>query len=117
MAMILVIDDERLLCDLLQEMLRRHGHEVFEFVLRKIDGRSLVVSTESNGFSLSENPLPDLIPLFRRGLAGLRLLVQIPTFCTDDRSFCRAQDDLRRLRPQNSGTLTCGALQRGCEVF
>ena len=29
MATILVIDDERLLCDLLQEMLRRHGHEVF----------------------------------------------------------------------------------------
>ena len=29
MATILVIDDERLLCDLLQEMLRRQGHEVF----------------------------------------------------------------------------------------
>ena len=29
MATILVIDDERLLCDLLQEMLQRHGHEVF----------------------------------------------------------------------------------------
>jgi len=29
MATILVIDDERLLCDLLQEMLERHGHEVF----------------------------------------------------------------------------------------
>jgi DNA-binding response OmpR family regulator len=29
MATILVIDDERLLCDLLQDMLRRHGHEVF----------------------------------------------------------------------------------------
>src|SRR5712692_7445891 len=29
MATILVIDDERMLCDLLQEMLRRHGHEVF----------------------------------------------------------------------------------------
>lgn len=29
MATILVIDDERLLCDLLQDMLRRQGHEVF----------------------------------------------------------------------------------------
>ena len=29
MATILVIDDERLLCDLLQEMLQRHGHKVF----------------------------------------------------------------------------------------
>lgn len=29
MATILVIDDERLLCDLLQDMLRQHGHEVF----------------------------------------------------------------------------------------
>src|SRR3989338_4015510 len=29
MATILVIDDERLLCDLLKEMLQRHGHEVF----------------------------------------------------------------------------------------
>jgi DNA-binding response OmpR family regulator len=29
MAKLLVIDDERMLCDLLQEMLRRHGHEVF----------------------------------------------------------------------------------------
>jgi DNA-binding response OmpR family regulator len=29
MATILVIDDERLLCGLLQEMLSRHGHEVF----------------------------------------------------------------------------------------
>jgi DNA-binding response OmpR family regulator len=29
MATILIIDDERLLCDLLQEMLQRHGHEVF----------------------------------------------------------------------------------------
>ncbi len=29
MATILVIDDERMLCDLLQELLRRHGHEVF----------------------------------------------------------------------------------------
>jgi DNA-binding response OmpR family regulator len=29
MATILIIDDERMLCDLLQEMLRRHGHEVF----------------------------------------------------------------------------------------
>jgi DNA-binding response OmpR family regulator len=29
MATILVVDDERMLCDLLQEMLRRHGHEVF----------------------------------------------------------------------------------------
>src|SRR2546427_5290396 len=28
MATILVVDDERMLCDLLQEMLRRHGHEV-----------------------------------------------------------------------------------------
>ena len=29
MATILIIDDERMLCDLLQEMLRRQGHEVF----------------------------------------------------------------------------------------
>jgi len=29
MATILVIDDERLLCDLLKEMLQRNGHEVF----------------------------------------------------------------------------------------
>ena len=29
MATILVIDDERLLCNLLQEMLRCHGHEVY----------------------------------------------------------------------------------------
>src|SRR5438128_12566220 len=29
MATILVVDDERMLCDLLQEMLRRQGHEVF----------------------------------------------------------------------------------------
>src|SRR5438445_13278972 len=29
MATILVVDDERMLCDLLQEMLRQHGHEVF----------------------------------------------------------------------------------------
>ncbi|TAL08522.1 MAG: response regulator [Nitrospirae bacterium] len=29
MATILVIDDERLLCDLMRDMLQRHGHEVF----------------------------------------------------------------------------------------
>ena len=29
MATILVIDDERMLCDLLRDMLQRHGHEVF----------------------------------------------------------------------------------------
>ena len=58
MATILVIDDERLLCDLLQEMLRRHGHEVFT----AYSGREGIDSHRQRRphFTLLDLHLPDM---------------------------------------------------------
>ncbi len=57
MATILVIDDERMLCDLLQEMLRRHGHEVFT----AYSGREGIESHKQQRphFTLLDLHLPD----------------------------------------------------------
>ncbi len=58
MATILVIDDERLLCDLLQEMLRRHGHEVFTAYSGR-DGIALHKERRPH-FTLLDLHLPDM---------------------------------------------------------
>lgn len=58
MATILVIDDERLLCDLLQEMLRRHGHEVFTAYSGR-EGIALHKERRPN-FTLLDLHLPDM---------------------------------------------------------
>jgi len=58
MATILVIDDERLLCDLLQNLLREHGHEVFT----AYNGREGVASFRQRRprFTLLDLNLPDI---------------------------------------------------------
>ncbi len=58
MATILVIDDERLLCDLLQNLLREHGHEVFT----AYNGREGVTSFRQRRprFTLLDLNLPDI---------------------------------------------------------
>lgn len=58
MTTILVIDDERLLCDLLQELLRRHGHEVFT----AYSGRDGIKSHRQRQphFTLLDLHLPDM---------------------------------------------------------
>lgn len=58
MVTILVIDDERMLCDLLQEVLRRHGHEVFT----AYSGREGVVAyrRQCPRFTLLDLHLPDM---------------------------------------------------------
>jgi len=58
MATILVIDDERLLCDLLQNLLREHGHEVFT----AYNGREGVASFRQRRprFTLLDLNLPDV---------------------------------------------------------
>lgn len=58
MATILVIDDERLLCDLLQNSLREHGHEVFA----AYNGREGVASFRRRRprFTLLDLNLPDI---------------------------------------------------------
>jgi DNA-binding response OmpR family regulator len=67
MATILVIDDERLLCDLLQEVLRRHGHEVFT----AYSGREGVAAyrRQCPRFTLLDLHLPDM--------SGIEVLRQI----------------------------------------
>lgn len=66
MATILVIDDERLLCDLLQEMLERHGHEVFT----AYNGREGIVCHKERRprFTILDLHLPDMsgIEVLRR---------------------------------------------------
>ena len=58
MATILVVDDERLLCDLLQEMLRRHGHEV----VTAYSGREGIAlhKEQRPHFTLLDIHLPDM---------------------------------------------------------
>lgn len=58
MATILVIDDERMLCDLLQEVLRRQGHEVFT----AYSGREGVAAYRRHRprFTLLDLHLPDM---------------------------------------------------------
>src|SRR6266849_2981442 len=58
MATILVIDDERLLCDLLQKALQHHGHEVFT----AYSGREGVASFRQRRphFTLLDLKLPDI---------------------------------------------------------
>lgn len=67
MATLLVIDDERMLCDLLQEMLRRHGHEVFT----AYSGREGIESHRKQRphFTLLDLHLPDM--------SGIEVLRQI----------------------------------------
>lgn len=67
MATILVIDDERLLCDLLQEMLRRHSHEVFTAYS---GGEGIALHKERRPhFTLLDLHLPDM--------SGIEVLKQI----------------------------------------
>ena len=70
MATILVIDDERLLCDLLQSSLRQHGHEVFT----AYNGREGVASFHQRRprFTLLDLNLPDI-----NGLEVLKRIRQI----------------------------------------
>ncbi len=58
MATILIIDDERLLCDLLQNCLREHGHEVFT----AYNGHEGVASFRQRRprFTLLDLNLPDI---------------------------------------------------------
>lgn len=58
MATILVIDDERLLCDLLRELLRRQGHEVYT----AFSGREGVEAyrRQRPSFTLLDLHLPDM---------------------------------------------------------
>ncbi|HZC68029.1 MAG TPA: response regulator [Nitrospirales bacterium] len=70
MATILVIDDERLLCDLLQNSLREHGHEVFT----AYNGHEGVASFRQRRprFTLLDLNLPDI-----NGLEVLKEIRQI----------------------------------------
>jgi len=70
MATILIIDDERLLCDLLQSSLRQHGHEVFT----AYNGREGVASFHQRRprFTLLDLNLPDI-----NGLEVLKRIRQI----------------------------------------
>jgi len=67
MATILVIDDERMLCDLFQEVLRRQGHEVFT----AYSGREGVTAYRQQRprFTLLDLHLPDM--------SGIEVLRQI----------------------------------------
>jgi DNA-binding response OmpR family regulator len=92
-ATILVIDDERLLCDLLQEMLRRHGHEVFT----AYSGREGIESHRQRRphFTLLDLHLPDM-----SGIDALRQIresdpkaaVMILTGAASDKLEREAQD-------------------------
>jgi len=92
-ATILVIDDERLLCDLLREMLRRHGHEVFT----AYSGREGIESHRQRRpqFTLLDLHLPDM-----NGIAVLRRIresdptaaVVILTGASSDKLEREAQD-------------------------
>jgi DNA-binding response OmpR family regulator len=67
MAKILVIDDERMVCDLLRAVLSRYGHEV----LTAFDGR--------NGLALFEQHRPrfTLLDLRMPGMDGIEVLTRI----------------------------------------
>lgn len=67
MATILVIDDERLLCDLLQEVLRRHGHEVYT----AFSGREGIASFRQ------QRPLFTLLDLHLPDINGIEVLKQL----------------------------------------
>jgi len=70
MATILIIDDERLLCDLLQNLLREHGHEVFT----AYNGHEGVASFRQRRprFTLLDLNLPDI-----NGIEVLKRIRQI----------------------------------------
>lgn len=67
MATILVVDDERLICDLLQVVLRRHGHEV------------LIASSDREALALFTMRRPRLVivDICMPGSSGIELLTQI----------------------------------------
>src|SRR5207247_9939489 len=93
MATILVIDDERLLCDLLQNLLREHGHEVFT----AYNGREGVASFRQRRprFTLLDLNLPDI-----NGIEVLKEIRQIDpesaviilTGCATDQLERQARD-------------------------
>ena len=79
MATILVVDDERLLCDLLQEMLRRHGHEV----VTAYSGREGIAlhKEQRPHFTLLDLHLPDM--------TGIEVLARIRENDPQDRKSTR----------------------------
>jgi DNA-binding response OmpR family regulator len=89
MATILVIDDERMLCDLLQEVLRRQGHEV----CTAYSGREGVEAFRQNRprFTLLDLHLPDM-----NGIEVLKQLREIDTKCAVMILTGAASDKLER---------------------
>ena len=93
MATILVIDDERLLCDLLQRSLREHGHEVFA----AYNGKEGLASFRQRRprFTLLDLNLPDI-----NGIEVLKEIRQIDpesaviilTGCATDQLERQARD-------------------------
>jgi CheY-like chemotaxis protein len=56
MATILVIDDERMVCDLLRAVLSRHGHEVLTSI-RALDSKAAVIVLTGAGNAAGAGPL------------------------------------------------------------
>lgn len=93
MATILVIDDERLLCDLLRDMLRRHGHEVFTAYSGR-DGLDTYRQRRPN-FTLLDLHLPDMngIEVLKRIREGNpKAAVMILTGAASDKLERQAQE-------------------------
>ncbi|MBI3810385.1 MAG: response regulator, partial [Nitrospirae bacterium] len=67
MATILVIDDERMICDLLRSVLSAHGHEVF------------TATSSREGLEIFRNRKPrfTLLDLNMPGMDGIQVLQEI----------------------------------------
>src|SRR5438876_3178156 len=119
MATILVIDDERLLCDLLQSSLREHGHEVFA----AYTGNEGLASFRRHRprFTLLDLNLPDLNGI--EVLKGIRQIdpesaVIILTGCAADQleRQARALGITDFLIKDLSFEVLIGAVQRAMQV-